>query len=137
MNDLNFIPINCNEIELKYSDIQFPLVFNYIGPNRSHGDLYYSLNWYEIMYNYNIIGLICLNDSKLIPKYFHISVFEIFEKNKGFGTKIMDYLFKFAKSLNYLGIILQANNNRAKIFYLRLGFIKKIIDNTPFLIKVL
>jgi ribosomal protein S18 acetylase RimI-like enzyme len=137
MNELNFIPTKSHEIELKYSDIQFPLVFNYLGPNRSHGNLYYSLNWYEVIYNYNVVGIICLNNSTLIPKYFHLSVLEVFEKNKGFGTKIMDYLFDFARSLKYLGIILQSNNDRAKIFYIRLGFTKKIINNVLYLIKVL
>jgi GNAT superfamily N-acetyltransferase len=132
---MNILAIKPNEIELKYTDTQFPLVFEYIGPNRSHGDAYYNLYWYEILYNYNIAGIICLNDAKYIPGALHISVFEIFEKNKGIGTKTMDFIFEYAKSLKYRYISLQAHDERAKIFYLRLGFIKKMIESTPYLIK--
>jgi hypothetical protein len=134
---MNLIPIKSNEIELKYNDTQFPLIFEYIGPNRTHGDAYQNLNWYEIIYNYNVIGIVCLGEGKYISSSIHISVFEIFEKNKGFGTKTMDYIFEFAKSLNYSCISLQAHDPRSKIFYLRLGFTKKIIDNCQYLVKYL
>jgi GNAT superfamily N-acetyltransferase len=135
--DINFIPIKVNEIELKYNDIQFPLVFTYIGPNRTHGDLYYDLNWYEVIYNYNVVSLICLNNGIYYKPSLHLSVFEVFEKNQGIGTKIMDFLFEYAKALKYSHITLQAQNEKAKIFYLRLGFIHKLINNTPYLIKIL
>jgi GNAT superfamily N-acetyltransferase len=137
MENLNFIPIKANEIELKYNDIQFPLVFNYIGPNRIHGDLYYDLTWYEVIYNYNVVSLICLNNGKYYRPSLHLSVLEVFEKNKGIGTKIMDFLFEYAKSLKYSHITLQALDSKAKLFYLRLGFIPKLINGTPFLIKKL
>jgi GNAT superfamily N-acetyltransferase len=137
MNEIKIIPIKPKEIELKYNDIQFPLIFEYIGPNRSHGDLYYELNWYEILYNYNVAGIICLGDSKYISNALHISVFEIYEKNKGIGTKTIDFLVDFAASLKYKYISLQAHNERAKVFYLKLGFTTKMINEAPFLIKYL
>lgn len=136
MDNINLLSISPNEIELKYTDTHFPLTFEYIGPNKSHGDLYYTLDWYEILYNYNIVGLICFNQNRFKDSV-HISVFEIFEKNKGIGTKTMNYIFEICKSLKYKYITLQAHNEPAKIFYLRLGFIKKTIDNCPYLIKYL
>jgi GNAT superfamily N-acetyltransferase len=137
MNEIKIIPIKPNEIELKYNNTQFPLIFEYIGPDRTHGDQYYQLNWYEILYNYNVAGISCLGDSKYVPKALHISVFEIYEKNKGIGTKTIDFLVDFAKSLKYNCITLQAYDERAKIFYLKLGFIQRLVNGTPFLIKYL
>jgi hypothetical protein len=124
-----FTPISATEIELKYTDTQFPLVFSYIGPNRTHGNMYYNLHWYEIIYNYNITGIICLTDGKE-PKSLHVSVFEILEKGKGIGTLAMEYLFDFAKK-DYQSITLFAHDERAKAFYLKLGFIEK----PPLMIK--
>ena len=134
---MNINLINTKEIELKYNNVEYPLVFQYIGPNRSHGDLYYSLNWYEIIENFSVVGIMCVNNSKIINNFLHLNVLEIFEKNKGIGTKTVDFLCELAKSQNYSGIIAQSYNNKAKIFYLRLGFNKKIINNCSFLIKYL
>jgi GNAT superfamily N-acetyltransferase len=136
MNEIRFKYLKAKEVELKYNDIDFPLVFNYLGSNRTHGDDYYELNWYEIIYNYKVAGLICLNFLKF-KNTIHVSVFEIFEKSKGIGTKAMDYLFEQAKIINKPQITLQVQNARAKTFYLKLGFTKKIIDKCPYLIKYL
>ena len=136
MNDIRFQYITPKEIELKYSNVEFPLVYEYLGVNRSHGDSYYDLNWYEIIYNYNVAGLICL-DLNRSKEGIHLSVFEILEKNKGIGTKTIDFLVDFGRSLKKSCITLQAQNPNARRFYLRLGFINKIIDDCPYLIKYL
>jgi ribosomal protein S18 acetylase RimI-like enzyme len=143
-----FILTTANDIELKYGPQDLDLVWDYIGPNRSHGDGYYDnkkCRWYECISPINDLiysngrpnAIICVSENIHLPMSLHISVFEVFRdaRSKGIGTQIIADLLLEYKELGFKTCTLQAQNDRAKNFYKKIGFVERKINKCPILRK--
>jgi len=130
---MNLIPILPQHIVLKYSQSEYPLVWEYIGPERTHGDMYFDeqFHWYECVEdtesnsldpnNGMPFGLICITEKQWLPLSLHLSVLEVYNKKKGYGSKIMRFLIDFAKS-KYKSFTLQPHDSELVKFYSKFGF---------------
>ena len=131
---MRLISISPHHIPLKYSASELPLVMEYIGPNRSHGEDYFSedYHWYECFdetYDQTLdinngapLGIVCLTEKKWLPLSLHLSVIETLRKGNGDGTKIMDWIIGFGKLQRYKSMTLQAHSDDLIRFYDRFGF---------------
>jgi len=140
------ITTTANDIELKFTDKDLPLVFEYIGPNRTHGDGYYEKRfvWIEcisetenIVTDRTLLGIICLTQENLLKGSLHLSVLETFIKGKGHGSIIMNSLIKLATYLKYSCITLQAHTPENINFYKKFGFTEDQLNRCPLMKKML
>jgi GNAT superfamily N-acetyltransferase len=123
-------------IEQKFTSEEYPLVFQYIGPTRTHGDRYYQLPWFELKENFRTVGIACV-DFERFEDAIHISVLEVEEKGKGIGTDSMKSFMSLAHWHGKKRITLQAQTTKARKFYDRLGFTPIIVDGSEYLEKYL
>jgi GNAT superfamily N-acetyltransferase len=140
---MNFISTTADSIELKYfnnSNYNYQLIWEYIGPDRQHGDSYYSKKyvWYEVFGDTKVpIGIICLTENAHISFSLHLSVFEVLEKGVGHGSAIINYLLDWAKDMNYKYFTLFPHNNKLISFYNKFDITMHKIGNLMILGKVL
>jgi len=139
-----------NDIELKYSPSSFTLVWEYIGPNRTHGDCYYNENeylWYEcstelcdLIYSHGkVVAILCLSENKHMPNSFHLSVLEVFKefRSQGIGSLILKDMDDIAKSLKYEIITLFPRTEELKKFYANFNYHETNINGCPIMQKFL
>ena len=132
---MNLIPILPEHLIEKYSLSEYPLCYEYIGPERTHGDDYFKTNyhWYECIDDTETgslspnqgqsFGLVCLTEQAWLPLSLHISVLEVLKKGEGWGSKIMRFIINFAKSKRYKSITLQPHDDNLVKFYSKFGFL--------------
>ena len=137
---MNLIPVLPEHIVEKYSQSEYPLCYEYLGPNRTHGEMYFGFNyhWFECFEdtesnslsptNGAPIGLVCITEKQWLPLSLHLSVLEVLHKNKGNGSKIMRFLIDFAKG-NYKSITLQPHDDGLVSYYEKFGFIVRYYFN--------
>jgi GNAT superfamily N-acetyltransferase len=140
---MNFVSTTAEIIELKYynnSSYKYQLIWEYIGPDRQHGDLYYESRyvWYEIFGDTKVpIGIICLTENAHISFSLHLSIFEVLDKGIGQGSAIMEYLLDWAKDMNYKYFTLFPHSNDLKKFYSRFDLTDHKIGDLLIMGKVL
>jgi hypothetical protein len=137
---MNFIATTPEDLELKYyqnSDYKFSLIWNYIGPRRTHGDSYYGqkFKWFEVFNDNNDplksgipLAVFCIVDNMHISFSLHLSVFEVLEKRMGHGTLIMKKLLEYAKSFRYKYFTVYPLNDIAGKFYASIGLTDHVIN---------
>jgi len=141
---MRYIRTTPNDIELKYTETDFPLVFQYIGPNRTHGDGYYDevkYAWYEclkenndlIYDNGNTLALICVCENNYFPNSIHLSVLEVIKQyqNQGIGKTIITDFISIAESEGKTSCTLQARTVKLKTYYAKLGFNNAKLNKIP------
>lgn len=136
---------NVVDIERNESEKTFPLIFKYIGEqgNERTQFLYHNpeFKWLKIYSDDGSehLGYVCLTFNRMYDisigqnQSCHISILEIKDKGRGFGTQVINDICAFAKANNFKYITLQAKNDRVRDWYMKLGFYYSL-DKT-FLIK--
>ena len=145
---MRYLKISANDIELKYTKADFPLVYDYIGPDRTHGDEYYSDSyaWFEclkesedLIYTQGVtVALICLTENIHLANSLHLSVIEVIrgQKGCGIGSSILADLEHFAKSTKVV-ITLQTYTPNLKQYYAKFGYLPSIVNKVPIMRKFL
>jgi len=88
-------------------------------------DALYRQNWLHLTdddYTNDAFVYIMPSETHNIPNGIWVSVFEVRDKGKGFGTKCIDYLKSLAQQLHKNSLALHAKDKSAKLFYLSNGF---------------
>jgi GNAT superfamily N-acetyltransferase len=142
---IRFIATTPETLELKYhgnSSYPYQLLWNYIGPTRTHGDCYYQpkFKWFEVFNDisdgdsaYAPLGVFCLVENMHISFSLHLSVLEVLEKRQGWGTLIMIDLLEYAKAFQYRYFTVYPLNESAQQFYLRNGLTEHTINGLQLL----
>jgi ribosomal protein S18 acetylase RimI-like enzyme len=138
---MKFIATTPEALELKYyqnSNYEYSLVWNYIGPQNTHGDSYYQskFKWFEVFNDITSkknpgipLAIFCIVENMHISFSLHLSVFEVLHKNQGHGTIIMNELIKNAKFFGYKYFTVYPLNEGAKEFYLKVGLTEHKIND--------
>lgn len=148
---MKLIPTDANSIEQKYTIADYPLVFEYIGPLRTHGDCYYDQKrflWIEIVREVHDdiamakiggtpMGIICLTENWFVNPSLHLSCIETIRRGEGDGTAIMGELIAFAKKMEYKYFTLQPHDKEVKEFYKKFGFKDITLRKTPIMMLIL
>jgi hypothetical protein len=148
---MKFITTTANDLELKYfgnPNYDYQLLWNYIGPNKTHGDLYDSprILWIEVIDDNRQspstnsgtpIGVFALTENMHLSFSLHLSVLEVLEKKMGYGSSIMDYILKMARDFGYKYFTLFPHNAAAKEFYIKCGLEEHQIGKLGLMGKVL
>ena len=147
---MKYIRTTANNIELKYPLSSLTLVYEYIGPYRTHGDMYLDDSKYvwiecfteinDLIYsNGRPVAILCLTENQHLPLSLHLSVIEVFQdvRKEGIGSIIMNDLISIAKSLNFKTMTLQVHTPSLKSYYARFGFKNRKIDGYQIMRKYL
>jgi GNAT superfamily N-acetyltransferase len=147
---MSFLRTTANDLELKYDHQNLDLIWEYIGPERTHGDSYYNNDfycWFECLSPTNDLiysngtpnAIICFAENVYLPFSLHISVFEVFKdrRGEGIGTQILSDLFLLVKANGTKTITLQAHDRKARKFYKKLDFKDRKINGIKILRKYL
>lgn len=101
-------------------------------------DALYRQNWLHLTdddYTNDAFVYIMPSETHSISNGIWVSVFEVRDKGKGFGTKCIDYLKSLAQQLHKNSLALHAKDKSAKLFYLSNSF-KPINENDDLVLLV-